>query len=69
MRRSGSVAVLTCCAFLWAVLWPEIARARDAAPPPAQDGTMLAAKKHFEAGRAAYDVGDYPRAIQEFKAA
>jgi tetratricopeptide (TPR) repeat protein len=54
-------------------LWPEIARARDGAPPPssapAQDGAMLAAKKHFEAGRAAYDVGNYARAVEEFKAA
>jgi len=30
---------------------------------------LAAAKQHFEAGRAAYNVGNYPTAIREFKAA
>ena len=30
---------------------------------------LAAAKQHYEAGRNAYTVGDYPNAIHEFKAA
>jgi tetratricopeptide (TPR) repeat protein len=39
-------------------------------PPPADDPEMLRqAKTHFEAGRAAYNNGDYQTAVREFKAA
>jgi tetratricopeptide (TPR) repeat protein len=41
-------------------------------PPPAaasDDAIMAQAKQHFEAGRNAYNAGDYPTAIREFKAA
>jgi tetratricopeptide (TPR) repeat protein len=80
MRRSVPIAIVTCLAFAWAVLWPELARADSAgqpsatsAPPdgpPAQDdATMAAARQHFEAGRNAYNAGDFPQAIREFKAA
>jgi tetratricopeptide (TPR) repeat protein len=80
MRARLPISVVTCLAFAWAVLWPEVARARDATPPPAAapaapaaqpatDAAMAAAKQHFEAGRAAYNAGDYPNAIREFKAA
>src|SRR5262245_52572658 len=35
----------------------------------ATDATLALAKQHFEAGRNAYDSGDYTVAIREFKAA
>jgi len=44
--------------------------AAAAAPAPAGDDAALAqAKQHFEAGRNAYNAGDYVTAIKEFKAA
>ncbi len=75
MRRSVPIAVLTSFVFMWAVLWPDVARARETAPPPASpsaasdDAAMAGAKQHFEAGRQAYNAGDFPAAIREFKAA
>ncbi|MEO6951953.1 MAG: tetratricopeptide repeat protein [Polyangia bacterium] len=77
MRRSAILATLTCMAFVWATLWPDVARARENQPPPpataatpaADDPTMASAKQHFAAGRAAYTANDFPTAIREFKAA
>ncbi len=74
MRRSAILSILTCMAFVWATLWPDIARARENEPPPAatapaEDASMAAAKQHFTAGRAAFTAGDFPVAIREFKAA
>jgi hypothetical protein len=37
--------------------------------PASDDATMAQAKQHFEAGRNAYNGGDYVGAIREFKAA
>ena len=77
MRRSALLATFTCMAFVWATLWPDIARARENEPPAAaapaaptaEDPTMASAKQHFAAGRAAYAANDFPTAIREFKAA
>jgi len=75
MSRSVPIAMVMSMVFAWAVLWPDVARARESAPPasagtlPAEDPTMAAAKQHFEAGRVAYNGADYPTAIREFKAA
>lgn len=73
MLRSASIAVVTCFAFAWAVLWPDVVRADNApaatAPAPAEDPSLAAAKQHFEAGRAAYNANDFQNAIREFKAA
>ena len=73
MRRSLPIVVVTTLAFVWSLLWPEMARARATpAPPPAPvaaDADLASAKQHFEAGKAAYNAADYPRAIREFKAA
>ena len=79
MRRSASIAVVTCLAFAWAVLWPDVSRADPtpaAAPPaattetaPHEDAQLVAAKQHFEAGRVAFNAADYPTAIREFKMA
>ncbi len=68
MRRSVPITVLTSFIFLWAVLWPDVSRAADP-PPPSEDAAMASAKQHFEAGRQAYNLGDFPGAIREFKAA
>jgi tetratricopeptide (TPR) repeat protein len=69
-------ALITCVAFYLAVLWPHRAHAQAAAPPPSPspsapvaDDAMQAAKTHFEAGKNAYNAGDYVAAIREFKAA
>jgi len=37
--------------------------------PEAGDPTLAGAKQHFEAGKVAYNAGDYVNAIREFKAA
>jgi tetratricopeptide (TPR) repeat protein len=74
MMRSRSVtAITTCVAFAAAILLPHIARAQQppvqaAAAAPA-DEALTQAKTHFEAGKSAYNAGDYPGAIREFKAA
>ncbi len=82
-RGRALVASVTCLAFTTLVVWPRGAAAQggsqpapppaDApppgAPPPAPDATMAQAKQHFEAGRNAYNAGDYVNAIREFKAA
>jgi hypothetical protein len=70
MRRSVPIAIVTSLVFVWAVLWPDVSRADNPPPPAAQaDPSMAAAKQHFEAGRNAYNAGDFPNAIREFKAA
>jgi tetratricopeptide (TPR) repeat protein len=76
MRKTGLTAAVTCVAFAMAVLWPYAVRAQQApaaAPPPADapvvDEAMQQAKAHFEAGKNAYNAGDYQGAIREFKAA
>jgi len=61
-------------AFLMALLWPYSARAQNAAAPPppssaVNDEALTQAKMHFEAGKNAYNAGDYVTAIREFKAA
>src|SRR5262249_25167517 len=57
---------------------PATSRAQqeDDLPPPAappaglsEDQILAQAKAHFEAGRAAYEAADYPRAVGEFQAA
>jgi hypothetical protein len=80
--RNPTIAAVTCVAFLFAMIWPEVVRAQAAQPqasapgaaPPApapssEDPAMQAARQHFEGGRNAYNAGDYPAAIREFKAA
>lgn len=57
-------------AFLMALLWPYSSRADSPPPPPTvNDEALVQAKQHFEAGRNAYNAGDYVTAIREFKAA
>jgi tetratricopeptide (TPR) repeat protein len=57
------------------MLWPYLARAQAQAPAPAtaapapSDDALNQAKAHFEAGKNAYNAGDYQVAIREFKAA
>jgi tetratricopeptide (TPR) repeat protein len=80
MRRQATV-VVSFFAFLMALTWPYASRAQDLPqasgqpppppPPPQQmgDEALAQAKQHFEAGKNAYNAGDYPTAIREFKAA
>src|SRR4051812_28893535 len=75
MPRLQVIAV-SLYAFLMALLWPYASRAENPppqAPPPQQgavnDEALVQAKQHFEAGRNAYNAGDYQTAIREFKAA
>jgi tetratricopeptide (TPR) repeat protein len=70
MPRLQVVAV-SLFAFLMALLWPYAVRAQNAPaqPPAVNDEAMVQAKQHFEAGRNAYNAGDYGTAIREFKAA
>ncbi len=56
-------AVVTCFVFSVMAVLPLAARAQPA------DDTMNQAKMHFEAGKNAYNAGDYQNAIKEFKAA
>ena len=77
--RLRLTALTTLFAFLLTLFWTQHGNAQPAAqppppppagaPPPADDATMAQAKQHFEAGRNAYNAGDYPGAIREFKAA
>jgi tetratricopeptide (TPR) repeat protein len=68
-------AVVTFGAFFGACLYSFSARAQGqpapapAAQPAAGDEALQQAKTHFEAGKNAYNAGDYPSAIREFKAA
>ena len=71
MQGRALIASVTLFAFTTLVVWPQGAaaqrrRARDGAPPAAparrpasDDATMAQAKQHFEAGRNAYNAGDY----------
>jgi tetratricopeptide (TPR) repeat protein len=66
------VAAVTMVAFLMALWWPYAAEAGDKTPPaaaPVTDEALTQAKQHFEAGRNAYNAGDYLSAIREFKSA
>jgi tetratricopeptide (TPR) repeat protein len=66
------VAVVTFAAFWGACLYSFSARAQQPAPagqPAPADDALNQAKTHFEAGKNAYNAGDYPTAIREFKAA
>jgi tetratricopeptide (TPR) repeat protein len=78
VRPKALTAIVTCVAFATALFAPLAARAQNAppAPPPTggeqgaiDDEAMTRAKGHFEAGRNAYNAGDYVGAIREFKAA
>jgi tetratricopeptide (TPR) repeat protein len=78
MKPRSWTALVTCFAFAGAIFWPYAARAQQAqpaapAPAPAaaapSDDTLNQAKTHFEAGKNAYNAGDYQTAIREFKAA
>jgi tetratricopeptide (TPR) repeat protein len=67
-------AITTCVAFVGVTLIPRGASAQQPPPPPAavppsDDANLAAAKQHFEAGKNAYNAGDYPTAIREFKLA
>jgi tetratricopeptide (TPR) repeat protein len=64
LRHWTSTALVTCLAFLATAVWPYAARAQQPA-----DDTLNQAKTHFEAGKNAYNAGDYQTAIREFKAA
>jgi tetratricopeptide (TPR) repeat protein len=68
MRPSSRIALVTCLAFAAAIFWPLTSRAQAAAAAPADDA-LNQAKSHFEAGKNAYNAGDYPTSIREFKAA
>src|SRR5438309_12083798 len=71
MMRLQVVAVCL-YAFLMALLWPYAARAQNPPPQPApavNDEALAQAKQHFEAGKNAYNAGDYVTSIREFKAA
>ncbi len=58
------------CAMLAAALVLLTARTGSAQPAPdAADPTLAGAKHHFEAGKVAYNAGDFVNAIREFKAA
>jgi tetratricopeptide (TPR) repeat protein len=65
------VAAVTIVAFLMALWWPYAAEAGDKTPAaaPVTDDALMQAKQHFEAGRNAYNAGDYISAIREFKSA
>ena len=69
--RTPQVAAVTLVAFLMALLAPYVARADTPAhPAPAvSDDALNQAKQHFEAGKNAYNAGDYITSIREFKAA
>jgi tetratricopeptide (TPR) repeat protein len=77
--RSPLTAAVTCLSFALALVWPYAAEAADAPPPPPPgeaapppqmtDEALQQAKTHFEAGKNAYNAGDYVTAIREFKAA
>lgn len=74
MRVRSFIALVTCLTFTAMVAWPQRASAQEAAAPaaaaPANDDQVMAqAKQHFEAGRAAYNAGDYAGSIREFKQA
>lgn len=73
MRVRSFIATVTCLAFTAMVAWPYRVHAQEAAPPAAapanDDATMAQAKQHFEAGRSAYNAGDYAGSIREFKQA
>jgi tetratricopeptide (TPR) repeat protein len=73
MRVRSFIATVTCLAFTAMVAWPYHAHAQEAAPqaaaPANDDATMAQAKQHFEAGRSAYNAGDYLGSIREFKQA
>ena len=66
-RVAGSCAMLAAVVVL---LSSRTGTAQPApAPAPAADPTLAGAKQHFEAGKVAYNAGDYINAIREFKAA
>jgi len=74
MKPRSLTALVTCIAFAGAIFWPYQARAQQAQPAPATaapagDDALVQAKTHFEAGKNAYNAGDYQTAIREFKAA
>jgi tetratricopeptide (TPR) repeat protein len=73
MRVRSFIALVTCLTFTAMVAWPQRASAQEAAPaaaaPASDDQAMAQAKQHFEAGRAAYNAGDYAGSIREFKQA
>jgi tetratricopeptide (TPR) repeat protein len=71
MKSRSLTALTTCLAFAAALLLPYVARAQQPPPPaPATgDDGLAQAKSHFEAGKNAYNAGDYQTAIREFKAA
>lgn len=83
MRLRVLTALTTLLAFILALLWPGGANAQQeppppppptsapppSPPPPSDDAAMAQAKQHFEAGKNAYNSGDYAGAIREFKAA
>jgi hypothetical protein len=74
MKRWSVASVVTVVAFLAASLWPHPVGAQAApgeapAEAPPADDTLTRAKAHFEAGKNAYNAGDYTTAIREFKAA
>jgi tetratricopeptide (TPR) repeat protein len=73
MRVRSFIATVTCLTFTAMVAWPYRAAAQEAAPaaaaPVSDDQALAQAKQHFEAGRAAYNAGDYAGAIREFKQA
>jgi tetratricopeptide (TPR) repeat protein len=73
MTSRSLTATITCLAFAGAIFWPYTARAQGqpapAPAPAAGDDALNQAKTHFEAGKNAYNAGDYVSAIREFKAA
>jgi len=69
MRRSIVCASVTCFFFAWAMVWPDVARAETSAAQAPADPAMASARQHFEAGRTAYNAGDFTTSIREFKAA
>jgi hypothetical protein len=82
MRLRMLTALTTLLAFVMTLVWPGGASAQQPPPPPPptsapatpppgtpDDAAMAQAKQHFEAGRNAYNAGDYAGAIREFKAA
>ena len=73
MTSRSLTAFTTCLAFVGALFWPYVARAQQPAPaaPAAAPGddALNQAKTHFEAGKNAYNAGDYQTSIREFKAA
>jgi hypothetical protein len=65
MKTKAYVAVGTTLAFVFAVVWPRGAQAQTSPP----DDTLGQARAHFEAGKNAYNAGDFLGAIREFKTA